>query len=125
MLSPRQARYMRLWAAQDGLCALCGERMPPLQPKNKRHGWTFDHVWPRRYGFRDRGSVVLAHGRCNRFKADRDPTGCEILLLAAVNARIGDELTIRDNSVLDLRDEFAPRYGMHDGRRFVARRMAA
>lgn len=78
-----------LYEAQAGRCSLCGQGLGAL---GERGEWrpTFEHVWPRsRYSYADRGNLLLAHFRCNIAKGTRDPTGCEVILLAAVNARLG------------------------------------
>lgn len=85
---PRSAIYgidrSRLHWAQGNRCALCGDKL------SRRHQATVDHVYPRRVSpWRGLGNVILAHDRCNRLKADRLPTGCEIVWLLAVNARLG------------------------------------
>jgi hypothetical protein len=84
----------RLWKAQRGLCSICTK---PLERGLRFHdftGWSLDHVFPRsRYKrLGNRGNVLLAHRHCNTVKADREPTGCEILLLHAVNAQLGHQL---------------------------------
>jgi 5-methylcytosine-specific restriction endonuclease McrA len=73
-----------LWRAQGRTCALCGQAMRRL--------WevTTEHVVPRSAGgFWGLGNVVAAHPACNTAKADRMPTGCELVWLLAVNARLG------------------------------------
>jgi 5-methylcytosine-specific restriction endonuclease McrA len=101
-LGRHRGRMMRLWVAQDGRCGLCGEKMPALTTRNKGHRWTVDHVWPRRYGFFNLGSTVLAHGPCNTRKGDRDPTGCELVMLAAANARLNLRLEVKPGHILEL-----------------------
>lgn len=83
----------RLWKAQSGHCAICGEWLLRDERFHDDTGWNLDHVYPRsRYTFGNRGNIVLTHIACNTAKADRDPTGCEIIVLHAVNATIGDKL---------------------------------
>lgn len=73
-----------LGRAQGGLCALCAD---PLEPKP--HLFTVDHVVPLgRRGPDAFGNIVAAHKGCNNAKADRMPTGCELIWLLAVNARL-------------------------------------
>lgn len=87
---------MRLWKAQGKCCAICGARMVPAHYQHSTRGWTIEHVWPRsRYSFHNEGNLLVSHAECNNEKGDRDPTGCEIVLLASVNATLGVELTKR------------------------------
>lgn len=68
-------------------CAICGE---PLTLKvNGPDGLTFDHVFPWSLKKKDAGNLLAAHRSCNRRKADRLPTACELIMLAAVNLRLG------------------------------------
>lgn len=74
-------RRILLWA-QDGRCGICGEPMD-------QYDVTTEHVWPRgQRGFNGPGNVVAAHRDCNSWKGGRRPTGCEIIVLVAVNARL-------------------------------------
>jgi len=77
----RQFR-LALRRAQFGRCAICGGNMK----RGKVH--SIDHVVPQSRGGRDVGNLVLAHRPCNEAKANREPTGCELIWLAAVNARL-------------------------------------
>lgn len=74
--------------AQGWLCALCGVTLI-------RNGKaTQDHVIPHALGGMDAlGNLVLAHSPCNNAKANDIPTGCEMIWLFAVNARLGVEPT--------------------------------
>lgn len=92
----------RLWKAQDGRCAICGGRLIRDERFHDDSGWNLDHVYPRsRYGrLGNRGNLLLTHVACNTAKADRDPTGCEVIMLHAVNARLGHEL-VMDRSYSD------------------------
>lgn len=93
----------RLWKAQDGRCAICGLHLLRDERFRDDTGWNLDHVYPRsRYGrLGNRGNLLLTHVACNTAKADRDPTGCEIILLHAMNARLGHELQSHDRSYFD------------------------
>lgn len=78
------ARAMRslLYAAQRGRCGICG---------GKLYGARFcsiDHVVPHSVGGRNKGNLLLVHRPCTAGKANRMPTGCELIMLAAVNARL-------------------------------------
>ena len=64
----RQARWRaKLFASQNGLCALCGQHMG--------RDVTLDHIRPRSKGgsnaFRN---MQAAHMRCNSIKGDKEPT---------------------------------------------------
>jgi CRISPR/Cas system Type II protein with McrA/HNH and RuvC-like nuclease domain len=84
----------RLFQAQGGLCAYC---FRPLNPRFNRQTIpltelaSIDHVFPRsRFPDVPFPNKVLVHQKpCNRDKADRLPTGCELLALAWVWARMG------------------------------------
>lgn len=79
---------------QGGRCALCGKGIseddresPTLRPSR-------DHVIPRDLGGGDYRNLVAAHNQCNADKTNDLPTGCELIWLLAVNARI-DQLPMR------------------------------
>lgn len=95
----------RLWKLQDGRCAICSFELVRDARFLDEHSWNLDHVYPRsRYRrLGNRGNVLLTHVGCNTRKSDRDPTGCEILLLHAVNARLGH--TLLDIEARDYVDE--------------------
>ena len=81
----------RMIHAQGGICPMClGEMryrpdLPPYHPARA----TFDHVVPRHKGGGNVGNRIAAHLACNREKGCRLPTGCELVWLIAVNARLG------------------------------------
>lgn len=90
-----QTREMRLivrrqlWRAQGRLCPLCGGILGDFQDAGQTN---FDHVWPKsQLGGRNKliGNLLLAHERCNARKRDSLPTGCELIMLHAVNRRLG------------------------------------
>lgn len=72
----------RLFKAQDGRCYLCPDAM-------RRRTATSDHVTPRIAGGRWAGNMLLAHRLCNQRKGERLPHPCEVIYLAAINARLG------------------------------------
>jgi 5-methylcytosine-specific restriction endonuclease McrA len=76
-----------LYELQGGICPICGAPMIDGQT-------TIDHVRPKR-GKRARHGLyqnaLATHWRCNNQKGDREPTGCELIWLAAVNARLAVE----------------------------------
>lgn len=73
-----------LWRVQHRICALCG------QPIRHARDVSTEHVVPRSAGgFWGLGNIVGAHQPCNVRKGDRLPTGCELIWLLAVNARLG------------------------------------
>jgi 5-methylcytosine-specific restriction endonuclease McrA len=70
--------FARLWAAQGGRCALCGEAMPAGRGDVahatiwKKLRPTFDHIRPRARGGGDaEANLQLAHAECNWRKGDR------------------------------------------------------
>jgi 5-methylcytosine-specific restriction endonuclease McrA len=81
----------RLVEAQDRICPLCDDWLEfdpefdiahPLRP-------SVDHVVPRSKGGGQIGNLIAMHRECNCAKGDRQPTGCELIWLALVNARLG------------------------------------
>jgi 5-methylcytosine-specific restriction endonuclease McrA len=87
----RRQKIAVLRKAQRERCGACGRRVPPLDvycaPANRP---TLDHVVPRAAGGKGiLGNLLVMHHHCNALKADRRPTGCELLILAAANARLG------------------------------------
>jgi hypothetical protein len=83
----RERRLRQLAELQDWFCPLCAGSL--------RVGvLSVDHVWPRRgKGRPGRGlqqNHLATHERCNHRKGDRQPTGCELVWLTAVNARLGE-----------------------------------
>lgn len=67
---------------QDHYCAICGKNIGSW-PRN------IDHVWPRADGgYNGPGNMVVTHEWCNTQKQDGLPTGCEIIWLVAVCARL-------------------------------------
>jgi hypothetical protein len=89
-----QSETLAIWRAQGKCCAICGAGMVPVHMAHPSRGWTIEHVFHRaskRY-YAD-GNKLVTHAECNNRKGDREPTGCEIILLHAVNAKLGFELT--------------------------------
>ncbi|WP_371809606.1 HNH endonuclease [Croceicoccus sp. YJ47] len=84
-----QLRALR-WA-QGSLCAGCGEHVPSSS-RLKRYDPsypTFDHVTTRSTGGgRTLGNGLLKHQRCNQKRANRAPTGCDLIWLEFVTARL-------------------------------------
>jgi hypothetical protein len=78
----------RLFEAQDGLCYLCARRLAPLSKDKTEQGSSFDHVQPVLWGGRAFQNLLLSHPWCNAEKGSRRPYPCELLFLAAVNARL-------------------------------------
>lgn len=69
---------------QGKICPICGEHMEGQSVT------TIDHVIPKSRGGPDRlGNFLCTHKPCNARKADRMPTGCELVWLLAVNNRLG------------------------------------
>lgn len=80
---------------QRGRCFLCLAGFVRGHRSSDPKAWSRDHVFPRSAGG-DRGSnVLLAHRDCNTEKANRWPTPCEVIYLAAVYAPPYDALTAR------------------------------
>ena len=74
------ALFVKLWTAQSGLCALCGEAMPASRFDTahatlwKKQRPTFDHIVPLVRGGSDApANLQLAHAACNRRKGGGAP----------------------------------------------------
>lgn len=95
--SERTALLPVLMRAQKRRCASCAGLMfdKANECETGFHA-SIDHVYPRAHGGPDAiGNFVAMHYRCNQRKADRAPTGCELIWLAAVNAAIGAAILAR------------------------------
>lgn len=83
----------RLKRAQNGICAGCAEPFlddPNLHQTDPRYP-TFDHVTPRsRGGRRNLDNGLLKHRRCNQIRGNSPPTGCDLVWLEGVRARIAN-----------------------------------
>lgn len=99
----RQECMTSIWLAQGKHCPVCGEKMSPVTRKHRINFWTIEHVFPRRRYKHLNGNTLVSHNLCNNEKGDRDPTGCELIILHLANARLGRELCARP--ALDYRDE--------------------
>ena len=72
--------------------------MLPVSRYHPTRGWTIEHVYPRRLKrYWHEGNKLVTHVCCNNDKGGRMPTGCEIVMLHAVNAQLGLELTEREH----------------------------
>lgn len=95
----------RLWEAQGKLCPVCGDQLFRKSRRHFQRGWSLEHVWPKsRYAYHASGNLLVSHVACNNGKADRDPTGCEVIMLHAANARLGADLIDRQSSYVDVAD---------------------
>lgn len=98
MASALRPLMLSLWEAQGKCCAVCGVKMIPKTLAR----WTIEHVYPRsRYFLYGDGNQLVSHYECNQRKAARDPTGCEIILLHAANAKLALEITEKPRSYVD------------------------
>lgn len=77
--SARERLRGALYRAQGGRCALCGSRLRNMLAV------TLDHVVPRARGGGFHRNLLASHAQCNLIKADRPPTGCELIWLSVVN----------------------------------------
>ena len=99
--SHRIAQRRTLRWAQGSTCAGCGKHLPSARRLKKQHPDypTFDHVIPRSRGGQNLlTNGVLKHRSCNAIRKDRLPTGCDMIWLAFVRAR----LSVRPHSVKGL-----------------------
>lgn len=67
--------------AQGHACSLCGKS---LSERDR----TIEHVLPLSLGGGNHRNKLVAHGACNRRKGASPPTGCELILLDAVNTMV-------------------------------------
>lgn len=87
-------KLQRLITAQEGRCITCFRGISLLDSKGRvRHmnspaRPSFDHVHCHARGGRRAGNLLVAHKKCNQKKSDRPPTGCELVWLEVVNARL-------------------------------------
>lgn len=87
---------LTLFRAQNGYCAGCGHRLPPIGDLCLIVNCpSIDHFIARARGGGDHiGNMLLMHSRCNSAKGDRDPTGCERIwhqvVLAALDMHPAD-----------------------------------
>lgn len=77
------ARRFVLFAAQEGICMICALSLAPQEA-------TVDHIVPLFLGGDDEdGNYALVHKPCNSAKSNDEPTGCELVWMFSINARIG------------------------------------
>lgn len=111
--TPKDHEVVRLARLQDGICALCGKPLFRRTSKAGSNRTSLDHVWPKNRDHthgrdappgcgkwepkrpagarrRIRWNKLAAHGKCNSAKGNRYPTGCELIWLAAIRARLGE-----------------------------------
>lgn len=88
----RKRRRLALATVQENLCAYC---FAPMDPPNGSHcsyhrpdNLTLDEVIPQCLGGGLKRNTVAVHYRCNIRKANRPPTGCELLALEWVSAKL-------------------------------------
>lgn len=74
--------------AQGSLCAICGKAITENDRDSENMRPSLDHVIPRDMAGGNLLNLVVAHNQCNRMKANDLPTGCEVIWLLAVNARL-------------------------------------
>lgn len=75
---------------QGEICPCCGMRLDPASSHRHVMSPTLDHVIPLALGGWDGpGNLLAVHMRCNNRKANRKPTGCELIWLLAINNRLG------------------------------------
>src|ERR1700740_1497256 len=92
----RRPRIEVIYAAQKGICYLCGTRMP-----SPRDEWisckerpSIDHVVPKhpdepKYACpRIRKNGLVCHHKCNNSKGNRLPYPCELLFLDIINEKM-------------------------------------
>jgi 5-methylcytosine-specific restriction endonuclease McrA len=80
---------LRILEIQRGVCVGCG-RAISASDTSANMRLSVDHVYPRSRGGVNAGNRLAMHRLCNAQKGSRPPTGCELVWLAAVNARMVD-----------------------------------
>lgn len=93
----------KIWLAQGRRCPICGIEMLPVSRKHSTNFWTIEHVFPRRRYRHMTGNTLVSHNICNNAKGDREPTGCELIILLVANARLGR--TLSEQPLIEYRDE--------------------
>lgn len=88
----RRRMRQRLSMVQGNRCGICGNAMLDGKGLWQHPSYvTLDHVHPKRRIARGEegrhaGNLIAVHRKCNEQKDDRTPTGCELVMLAFVNA---------------------------------------
>jgi len=89
--SVRQRFVLTLAEHQGWTCPICGRALEQPSRRGQQTGLSIDHVWPR-LGSEGRtglyGNALATHAICNNAKGARVPTGCEIIWLTFVNAKM-------------------------------------
>ena len=101
------ALRLQLAELQGWTCPICGGAIQRARGREPALFTTLDHVWPRRGKSGSTGlyrNALATHADCNSAKGDRPPTGCEIIWLTAVNARMALEAPKRAVRVPTLAD---------------------
>jgi 5-methylcytosine-specific restriction endonuclease McrA len=82
---------------QRRICAICGTPFQSSFHKTEDAiEPSIDHVFPLGSGGYDGiGNIVVVHKRCNTAKASKLPTGCEVIWLVAVCARMGQPVKMK------------------------------
>lgn len=84
----------RIAFIQGGRCVHCAGPLKFRAHESTDDAFpTFEHVIPRAMGGVNVGNRLAAHRVCNMRKGNSKPTGCEMVMLLAVNARLGVEPT--------------------------------
>ena len=99
--SHRVAQRRTLRWAQGSVCAGCGKHLPSARRTKKHHPDypTFDHVIPLSRGGKNRlTNGLLKHRICNAARGNRSASGCDLIWLAFVQAR----LSVRPKSVKNM-----------------------
>lgn len=94
-----------LFEIQQGRCFHCGEPMlrGRDQQRDKRRGWSREHVIPKSQAPGLHGNIVLAHYSCNTERADRLPTVEEVARAWAILVQLEERFRAPPPS---LRSEF-------------------
>jgi hypothetical protein len=94
-----------LFEIQDGRCFHCGEPMlrGVDQQRDKKRGWSREHIVPKAQAPGLHGNIVLAHPSCNAKRADRLPTVEEVARAWAILVQLEERFRAPPPS---LRSEF-------------------
>ena len=84
----RSGKHALMRPVQGDICPLCNKPLPP-RVRGQKAATNLDHVYPLRFKRGTTGNLLVTHTTCNLQKSDRYPTGCEIIMLTAVNAVCG------------------------------------
>lgn len=102
-----QFSYALMLGLQQYSCFYCSKKLDPVgHDKQHPHGFTRDHFFPRSWGNKLTGNMVLACAKCNRKKGDDLPSPSEVVRFNTLWSHIDGGTSI------DLSDFFAHQHAI-------------